>query len=382
MPPPKTIGSYAVERELGRGGMGIVYLGRHPLLDRPVVLKTLRKEAAEQRAAEERFQREARAAAAIHHQNVVAVYDSFAWRNRAYICQEYVDGVDLASVMGSVARVEPRMAQLIALELARGLEAIHALGIVHRDLKPSNVLISRRGEVKVADFGIALDARGRALTQTGYAMGTPRYMSPEQLYGDRVDTRSDLFSVGVVLYEMLTARTPFDPDESVTAHTGSDAAPAAEQPPEEEEGEGLIRRIETERFPNPRGLAPGVPRSLVRLLRSCLRAKAKRRIASCEALRRELETLTDAPPQPETQREIAAWLARHDLVEAVDDQTAVASAAPVRQRLPKPQRWAAAAAALFGLLAAGAWALDRSATLVSESGQSVPSRSYASSLRF
>jgi serine/threonine-protein kinase len=157
----RRIGSYDVERELGHGGMGVVYLARQPALDRRVVLKTLRRDLVSEPSIEERFEREAQAAAGVHHQNVVAVYDCFAWRGERFIAQEYVDGADLSSVLGQVRRIDSRVAALIALELVRGLEEIHACGIVHRDLKPSNILLGRGGEAKIADFGIAVSRRAR-----------------------------------------------------------------------------------------------------------------------------------------------------------------------------------------------------------------------------
>src|SRR5262245_26428408 len=153
--------------------MGQVLLGRQLSLDRPAVLKKLRREVAALPEGVERFQREARAAAALHHPNVVSVYDCFSFRGDPYIAQEYVDGLDLRGVLAHCGRLPARIAGLIALELARGLEAIHARGTVHRDLKPGNVLVSRRGEVKIADFGIALDPTTPSLTRTGVVLGTP-----------------------------------------------------------------------------------------------------------------------------------------------------------------------------------------------------------------
>jgi serine/threonine-protein kinase len=262
---------------------------------------------------------------------VVAVHDCFGWRGRSYICQEYVDGTDLAAALGRV-RIEPRIAGLIALELTRGLEAIHARGIVHRDLKPANVLLSREGAVKIADFGISLDASARALTQTGYSIGTPRYMSPEQLYGERVDDRSDLFSLGVVLYEMCTGMPPFEEDGEVE--------------------EGLIRRIEAGRFLRPRSLNPRVPRALSRIAIRCLRAKAKQRWESAAMVRAALERHLAAPTSLETQREIAQWLNERELIEARGRETvAAASVTPVEPRRHRAApRWAAAAVlAIAGL---------------------------------
>jgi serine/threonine-protein kinase len=330
-PAIKTIGSYEVEREIGRGGMGVVLLARQPALDRAVVLKSLRRECTDDPQLVARFEREAQAAGSVQHQNVVAVHDCFGWRGRSYICQEYVDGTDLAAALGRV-RIEPRIAGLIALELTRGLEAIHARGIVHRDLKPANVLLSREGAVKIADFGISLDASARTLTQTGYSIGTPRYMSPEQLYGERADDRSDLFSLGVVLYEMCTGMPPFEEDGEVE--------------------EGLIRRIEAGRFLQPRSLNPRVPRALSRIAIRCLRAKAKQRWESAAMVRAALERHLAAPTSLETQREIAQWLNERELIEARGRETvAAASVTPVEPRRHRAApRWAAAAVlAIAGL---------------------------------
>ena len=161
------IASYEVEEELAQGGMGVVYLARQPSLERRVVLKTLRRDLAEDEAHEQRFTREAQAAARVHHPNVVVVYDCFSWRGERFIAQEHVDGKDVASVLAQLGRFDARIVGLVALEAARGLEEIHAHGIVHRDLKPANLLLGRAGETKIADFGIALDGKGAALTQTG-----------------------------------------------------------------------------------------------------------------------------------------------------------------------------------------------------------------------
>jgi len=251
-PTRKTIGSYAVERELGQGGMGVVYLARQPALEREVVIKTLRRGLADDASIEERFRREAQAAARIHHQNVVAVHDCFAWRGEHFIVQEYVAGEDLASVLQVVRRLDPRIAGLVALELSRGLEEVHTQDVVHRDLKPGNVLLGRGGDAKIADFGIALEPRNTSLTQVGLAVGTPAYMSPEQHMGERADQRSDLFSFGVLLFEMLTGELPFPESD-------------------DEKVQVLVRRMEAGRYVRPRKLAPETPRALERLIRACLR---------------------------------------------------------------------------------------------------------------
>ncbi|MDH3521419.1 MAG: serine/threonine protein kinase [Myxococcales bacterium] len=326
----RTIAHIEIERELGRGGMGVVRLGHQPGLDRPVVVKTLKRTLADDPTLEERFLREARSAAAVHHQNVVAVYDCFIWRSERYIVQEFVDGVDLSTVLASTARIAPRIAALIALELSRGLEEIHALGIVHRDLKPSNILISRTGATKIADFGIALADEGPGLTQTGHAVGTPLYMSPEQLMGERADARSDLFSLGVLMFEMLTGRVPFAEEE--------DAA-----------GRSLVRRMQSGRYPRLRKLAPKTPRALARLVARCLRSKPARRPPSATVLREALERISGNVPPGACRIEIAAWLWSRGVFRPGDDGT-VAVLRPQPIRRPWRRRAWAAAAAATGLL--------------------------------
>jgi eukaryotic-like serine/threonine-protein kinase len=337
-PGGRRIASYEVEDELAQGGMGVVYLARQPSLERRVVLKTLRRDLADDPTCEERFTREAQAAARVHHPNVVVVYDCFSWRGERFIAQEHVAGKDVASALAQLERFEPRIVGLIALEVVRGLEEIHANGIVHRDLKPANILLGRAGETKIADFGIALDARGSALTQTGQSMGTPLYMSPEQLRSARVDARSDLFSLGVVLYEMLSGQRPF-PDESAA-------------------GEGLIERIEAGRFTPLRKLAPKAPRALARLVERCLRAKPKRRFAASAELRRTLERQLGQPSAEACREEIAAWLWARKVFKAEKGET---------KRTPRKSRarragWArrlavpALAAGLAAAAAFGWWA--------------------------
>ena len=308
---PRTIGSFAIERELGSGGMGVVLLGRHATLERRAVLKRLRPDLADSQELIQRFAREARAAAAVHHENVVAVYDWIAWRGEHYIAQEYVDGLDLRAALAKLVRLPWRQAALVGLGIARGLEAVHAVGTVHRDLKPANVLIGRGGEVKIADFGIALEASGDGLTRTGVTVGSPPYIAPEQLQGERSDARADLFCLGVVLYELLAGRPPF-------------AVPG------EDETDTLLGRIQRGRYPSLRRAAPGTPRWLLRLVRALLRAKPRRRPASVQIVRREFERRLRVFPE-EARCELAAWLWRENAFERREGDTIVLS---VPERAP------------------------------------------------
>ena len=338
----KRIGGYDVLEQLEQGGMGVVYLACQPELERRVVIKALRKDLVQNAEIDERFRREAEAAGRVHHQNVVAVYDCFIWRGQRFIAQEFVEGADLAAVLASVRRLPALEGGRLALELARGLEEIHAREIVHRDLKPSNVLLSRGGDVKIADFGIAIESSGDRLTRAGHAVGTPPYMSPEQLLGERVDWRSDVFSFGVLLYEMLAGEPPFGEIDP--------------------KGEALIRRIQAGRYVPLRRAAPGTPRWLARLVRGCLRAKPGKRPQSVAEVRARLERKLRHPAAAECRGALARWLREHGAFQAQSDETTLAPAPSrpprrrLRLRLPLPRaRVALVAGACAALITSAVW---------------------------
>jgi len=203
---------YQVERSVGRGGMAEVFLAKDVLLDRPVVLKVLFPEFATDPAFVERFRREAQAAANLSHPNIVAVYDWGTLNNTYFIAMEYVAGRTLAEFLKEKGSLSTTQACDIAIEVSSALGFAHDNGVVHRDIKPANILISNAGQVKVADFGIAR-ALGASveegLTQTGSVMGTATYLSPEQAQGAQPDPRSDLYSLGVMMYEMVAGKPPF-----------------------------------------------------------------------------------------------------------------------------------------------------------------------------
>ncbi len=312
----KTLGQFVVEAEIGSGGMGVVLLARQSSLDRPAVLKRIRKDLGDHPELPERFAREARAAGRVHHQNVVAVYDHFTWRSDQYIAQEYVDGLDLSSLLKKTGALPVRIASLIALETARGLEEIHDQGTVHRDLKPANILLGRRGEVKIADVGLALDANARKLTAPGIMIGSPTYMPPEQMLGERVDARCDLFSMGVILYEMLCGHPPY---RSPLAHDEGEASTATV----DHETDSLLTRMQKERYPKLRREAPSTPRAMARLVRHCLRGKAQKRMASARALRRALEDGLGRPSPADVRSELAAFCWDLQLFEVRDQETVV-----------------------------------------------------------
>jgi hypothetical protein len=200
---------YAVESEIARGGMGVVYKAVHTALGRGVALKVLHSQYSGDPAFVQRFLREARAMARLDHANIIRVFDVAEDAGSHYIVMEYFPAIDLKRVILERSDLPVDECLAIGEQIAEGLAYAHEQGIVHRDIKPGNVMISESGQVKIADFGIAAAADEISVTATGQVLGTPEYMSPEQARGDELDGRSDLYSLGMVLYELLTGRTPF-----------------------------------------------------------------------------------------------------------------------------------------------------------------------------
>jgi serine/threonine protein kinase len=196
---------------LGRGAMGVIYQAHDPVIDREVAIKLIRTDllsGEDQADYLSRFQHEARAAGRCAHPNIVAIYDFAVFEGHPFLAMEYVDGRNLTQVMAQSGRFTPAAAIAVIGQVLDALACAHGLGVVHRDVKPANILLLADGRVKVTDFGISrLD--NSALTQSGSVIGTPSYMSPEQCRGEVVDARSDLFSTGVVLYELLSGERPF-----------------------------------------------------------------------------------------------------------------------------------------------------------------------------
>ncbi len=261
---------YEIVREIARGGMSNVYLARDTKLDRAVALKVLPAELSRDPAFVERFRLEAQAAASLNDPTIVAVYDWGQEQDTSFIVMEYVEGSTLRE---SIARgpMDPVEAAGVASDIARALATAHRRGVIHRDIKPGNVLITPSGEVKVADFGIArANGVGDGLTRTGAVMGTATYFSPEQAQGLPVDARSDIYSLGVVLYEMVTGAVPFVGDSAVSVaflHVREPVAPPSRR-------------------------RPGVPAGLESIILTCLAKEPDARYQSADELRADLMRFT------------------------------------------------------------------------------------------
>ena len=218
----ESLGRYKIIKEIGRGAMGVVYQGYDPKIDRIVALKTIRKDRlAESRNVEDlvmRFQKELRATGKLVHPNIIVIYDTGEDEERAYIAMEYIEGDTLEDLIQKGIRFPMEKIIDIIDQICEGLEYTHRQGIVHRDLKPSNIMLVQGEKVKIADFGIskAVGAASSPLTQAGILLGTPSYMSPEQIDGTEINGRSDLFSLGIILYQLLTGEKPFVGDSIPT----------------------------------------------------------------------------------------------------------------------------------------------------------------------
>ncbi|HEY6139179.1 MAG TPA: serine/threonine-protein kinase, partial [Thermoanaerobaculia bacterium] len=273
--PESMLGPYRIAGIAGEGGMGVVYRARDTRLGRDVAIKVLTHLATDDRERLLRFEQEARAAGMLNHPNLLTIYDIGHDSGGPYIVSELLEGETLRARLDR-GPLLARRAVDAALQIAQGLAAAHEKGIIHRDLKPENIFLTRDGRAKILDFGIAKltasteGAFQGAATEPGMVIGTVGYMSPEQVRGDAIDTRSDIFAFGVILYEMLSGIRPFKRDSSIETLR----AILKEEPPEL-----------TEKLPN-------VPPQLERLVRRCLEKERDLRFQSARDLAFNLETLS------------------------------------------------------------------------------------------
>jgi serine/threonine protein kinase/tetratricopeptide (TPR) repeat protein len=270
-------GRYQVIEELGQGGMGRVYKVRDTRIGEKIALKLIRPEAALDRKSLERFSNELKLARKIRHKNVCQMFDLGEDRGTTYITMEYIHGEDLSQLIRKVGRLSPGQAIAVARQVCAGLEEAHKLDVVHRDLKPQNIMLDDNGNARIMDFGIARSLTGKSITGAGTFIGTPEYMSPEQVEGKGVDPRSDLYSLGVILYEMVTGRRPFDGETALSiAHKHRYEAPE-----------------------DSRKLVADIPESLARTILKCLEKDKAVRYESARALDADLAGIEDALPTTE-----------------------------------------------------------------------------------
>lgn len=262
----RKVGACRLLDELGRGGMAIVYRGVHESLQREVAIKELLPGGEKDKETLSRFRREALALAAFRHQNIVTLYDLVEKNDGLFMIMELVDGPTLSELLRE-GPIPPEVTAVIGDQLASALDHAHFHRIIHRDLKPSNIMLTRWGEVKLMDFGIAKDEELDALTKKGMAVGTPAYMSPEQVVGAPLDPRTDIYSLGVVLYECLTGEKPF---------VGTSA------------GE-IFAKVRDGKYKKLSKAAPQVPPALRAAVQRAMRNKPNDRYFEASALRRDLE---------------------------------------------------------------------------------------------
>jgi len=266
-------GRYEILKQLGEGGMGAVYEVRDRELDRCVAMKVIRPDLAQTVEVLTRFKQELIIARQVTHKNVCRIYDLAETAGLRFITMEFVEGRSLANLLRERGKLEPKQAVGVIVQVCRALEAAHAEGVIHRDLKPQNIMLDAHDRVVVMDFGIARSVQIGSMTQTGIVLGTPAYMSPEQAKGEELDARSDLFTLGIIFYELLTGDSPFKAETAL---------------------EALYKRT-TEHVRPPIEVAHEVPKPLSDITVRCLEIDKNKRYASATEILTDLEVWTGGP---------------------------------------------------------------------------------------
>ncbi len=267
-------GRYQIIEELGKGGMGRVYKANDIDIKEKVAIKLIKPEISSDNKTIERFQNELKFARKIRHKNVCQMYDLNREKGIYYITMEYVEGENLKNMIRMSGQLGKGTAISVARQVCAGLAEAHKLGVIHRDLKPSNIMIDREGNVRIMDFGIARSLKAKGITDAGVMIGTPEYMSPEQVEGKDVDQRSDIYSLGVILYEMVTGRVPFEGDTALS----------------------IAMKHKSEAPKNPKEYNAQIPDDLSHLILRCLGKAKDSRFQSAEEMKRELEDIEKGIP--------------------------------------------------------------------------------------
>jgi eukaryotic-like serine/threonine-protein kinase len=329
-------GRYQVISRVASGGMGEVYRAHDAVLARDVALKVLHQNLAGDRGFVERFRREARAAAILNHPSIVGVYDWGATDNTYFMIMEFVHGVNLRNLLAEYGRLEPAQVVEVCLQVLAALDHAHGHGIVHRDIKPENILIARDGTVKVADFGLARAYADSYVSQAeGTVTGTVQYLAPEQIQGEPADPRTDLYSLGVVMFELLTGRPPFAGETSL----------------------GIAYQHLTNRVPAPSMVVPTVPVALDGAVLMATERERERRPASARSLRDHLIRISPELPPAEPIRSLAGQIPSTERIpeDRAPTVTIPRSVSP-RSRRAKRLRTAFWVFLLVVALGAGGWA--------------------------
>jgi len=268
---------YQIIEELGKGGMGRVYRAIDKKLNEEVAIKLIKPEIATDKKTIQRFSNELRLARKMAHKNIGRMYELMEERGTHFISMEYIPGEDLKSFIRRTAPLSTARTLSIAKQVCEGLAEAHDLGVIHRDLKPQNIMIDKQGNVRIMDFGIARSLKEKGITGAGVMIGTPEYMSPEQVEGKDVDQRSDIYSLGVILYEMVTGQVPFEGDTPFTV--------------------GVKHKSEVPK--DPQELNTQMPKDLSRVILKCLEKEKNERFQDAEELRLELENIEQGIPTTE-----------------------------------------------------------------------------------